>query len=71
MDKYNGMKQDIMLKRAAMIAKNVELNQEFHFGHPTSRIRINQIYNSHFKALLSGIYSVKRLECWKIVGTGL
>ena len=47
-DKYNGMKQDIMVKRAAMIAKNAELNQEFHFGHPISRVRVNQIYNSHF-----------------------
>ena len=31
-----------------MIAKNVELNQEFSFGHPVSRVKINQIYNSHF-----------------------
>ena len=47
-NKYDGMKQDIMVKRAVMIAKNVELNQEFKFGHPISRVRINQIYNSHF-----------------------
>ena len=42
-NKYNGMKQDIIVKRAAMIAKNAELNQEFHFGHPISRVRVNQI----------------------------
>ena len=42
------MKQDIIVNRAAMITKNAELYQEFHFGHPISKVRVNQIYNSHF-----------------------
>ena len=46
--KYDGMKHDILVKRAAMVAKNIELNQEFFFSHPTTRVSVNQIYNSHF-----------------------
>ena len=45
---YNGMKHDIIAKRANMITKNIELNQEFHFHHSRPRVRLNQVYNSHF-----------------------
>ena len=45
---YDGMKHDVMVKRANMVQKNIELNQEFSFSHPTSRVKVNQIYNSHF-----------------------
>ena len=44
----NGMKMDIKQKRAKFIAKNNELNQEFHFAHPKTKIELNRIYNGHF-----------------------
>ena len=47
-NKIDGMKKDILVKRAAFIHKNNEINQEFHFSHPNTKIKINSIYNSHF-----------------------
>ena len=44
----NGMKKDILVKRAKYIEKNNELQQEFHFSHPDIQFEINRIYNSHF-----------------------
>ena len=45
-NRCNGMSQDMKVKRAAF--KNIELNQEFSFCHPSVKDRINQIYNLHF-----------------------
>ena len=42
------MGQDIKVKRAQFINKNNELNQEFWFSHPSTKITINQIYNFYF-----------------------
>ena len=42
------MGQDTGEKRAAYIAKNNELNQEFHYAHPRTKIWVNNIYNSSF-----------------------
>ena len=42
------MGQDIRKKRAAFISKNNELNQEFWFSHPSTKVSINLIYNFHF-----------------------
>ena len=47
-NKTRGMGQDIKIKRAQFINKNNELNQEFWFSHPSTKITINQIYNFHF-----------------------
>ena len=44
----HGMQMDIKHKRAAYIAKNNELVQEFYFAHPKTRLEINSIYNYHF-----------------------
>ena len=44
----NTMKQDIMEKRAIYISKNNELLQELHFGHPKTKIWVNQVYNTSF-----------------------
>ena len=30
------------------VEKNIELNQEFFFAHPRTKIKVNSIYNSHF-----------------------
>jgi hypothetical protein len=42
------MSHDIKVKRACFINKNIELNQEFGFCHPSAKVRINRIYNLHF-----------------------
>ena len=42
------MKQDLSEKRAAYIARNNELNQEFHYAHPSTKIWLNNVYNSSF-----------------------
>ena len=42
------MGQDIRMKRAKFISKNNELNQEFWFSHPSTKVSINLIYNFHF-----------------------
>ena len=44
----DGMKQDILERRASYIWKNIELIQEFSFAHPKTKIHVNQIYNYHF-----------------------
>ena len=46
-NKIDGLKADIMIKRAQYIAKNNEINQEFGFSHPRTKIKLNSIYNSH------------------------
>ena len=40
--------QDVIVKRAQYINKNLELNQEFSFASSRSKFRICSIYNSHF-----------------------
>lgn len=44
----NGLKNDLMEKRAEYINKVNELNQEFHFAHPLTKVKINNIFNTHF-----------------------
>jgi hypothetical protein len=38
--------KDMAIKRAKYVARNIELNQEFHFAAPATRLVINDIYNS-------------------------
>ena len=40
--------KDIMEKRAIFINRVNELNQEFYFAHPLTKVRINNIFNSYF-----------------------
>ena len=47
-DKIDGMRMDMKEKRARFIDRNNELCQEFHFAHPETKVKINNIYNSHF-----------------------
>ena len=47
-NKIDGMRKDLLEKRAKYIDKNNELCQEFHFAHPRSKLQMNQIFNSHF-----------------------
>ena len=39
---------DIRVKKAKYIDKNNTLNQEFYFAHPSTKIKVNDIYNTHF-----------------------
>ena len=48
LNKIDGMKHDIMVKRAQFIGRNNELRQEYSFSHPRTKFLMNNIYNSHF-----------------------
>ena len=39
---------DVSVKRAQFIAKSVEIEQEFWYASGNTKLRLNQIYNSHF-----------------------
>ena len=47
-DKADGLKHDILVKRAQFIEKNNTLRQEFSFAHPYTLLQLNQAYNSDF-----------------------
>ena len=47
-NKINGCEYDIQVKKAQYIGRNVELNQEFSFVHPLTKLKINKIFNTHF-----------------------
>ena len=42
------MDQDLLEKRAAYIAKNNEINQEFNYAHPRTKIWMNNVFNTSF-----------------------
>ena len=69
-NKLNGMRQDVIEKRAQYVAKNNELMQEFHYADPTTIAKLNNIYNTHFYgAPVWDLFSlhVQRLEkAWNI-----
>ena len=44
----DGGQADMNQKAAQYIDKNCNINQEFSFAHPMSRIELNKIYNCHF-----------------------
>ena len=45
-DKVDIVTDDMNIKRARYIGKNIELNQEFYFASESTRIRVKEIYNS-------------------------
>ena len=47
-NKINGCEEDIKIKNAQYVGKNIELNQELFFAHPVTKVRLNSIYNSHY-----------------------
>ena len=52
------MNQDLLEKRAIYIAKNNELTQEFFFAHPSTKVWVNNVYNTCFySSPLWDIYS--------------
>ena len=42
------LKQDIRGKRAQYIQRNNEIMQEFKFAHPSTKLQLTCIYNTHF-----------------------
>ena len=44
----NGCQKDIMIKRARFIERSTEILQEFHFAPPAAKMKLHNIYNSHF-----------------------
>ena len=44
----DGCQEDMRIKRAQYISKNIEINQEFHFSAASTRLKVNQIWNTHF-----------------------
>ena len=46
-NKINGCEYDIRVKKASYVTKNIELNQEFAWAHPATKVKVNNIYNSH------------------------
>ena len=44
----DGCQEDMKIKSARYVSKNIELNQEFYFSHPETKIGINKIWNTHF-----------------------
>ena len=36
------------VKRAKYISKNIEINQEFYFAASATRVKVNNIWNTHF-----------------------
>ena len=43
-NKNDGLKQDMKMKRAQYIARNNEIAQEFQFCHPFAQFHLNQVY---------------------------
>ena len=68
--KNHGVALDLMEKRALYINRVNELNQEFHYAHPLTKVKINNIFNTHFYgSQLWDLFSVEaiRLEkTWNI-----
>ena len=64
-NKIDGCEDDMRVKNAAYVEKNIELNQEFFFTHPSTKLTMNRIYNSHYSGSplwnLFGI-GAKRIE---------
>ena len=47
-DKVDGGSMDMNVKNAQYVGKNIELNQEFYFADPSTKLKMNKIYNSHY-----------------------
>ena len=59
-NEIDGCESDMKIKNAMYVGKNNELNQEFKFAHPETKLTINKIYNLH----LSGS------PLWNLFGPG-
>ena len=64
------MKKDLMEKRAIYINRVNELTQEFHYAHPLTKVKMNNIFNSYFYGSslwdLFGSEAVRLEKTWNI-----
>ena len=62
--KNRGLTRDLMEGRALCITEVNELNQEFYYAHPLTKVEINNIFNTHFydSQQLWDLFSANRLE---------
>ena len=67
--KICGLKDDLMEKRATYINKVNELTQEFHFAHPLTKVRINNILTPTSMVLYFGTFLVLKHYEWRSHGT--
>ena len=59
----NILETDMDIKKARYVARNIELNQEFHFASEVSKLKINDVYNSSwFGSVLYNIYSSETVK---------
>ena len=59
----NILASDMCVKKARYISRNIELNQEFHFAAPETKVKINDIYNSSwFGSVLYNLYSIEAVK---------
>ena len=63
----DGCQEDMRIKRAKYISKNVEINQEFHFAAASTRIKVNNIWNTHFSG--SPLWNLFSPGAERIVGS--
>ena len=59
-NKIDGCEEDMKVKNAMYVEKNIELNQEFFFAHPSTKLSVNKIYNSHYSSS----------PLWNLFGSG-
>ena len=69
-DESGSLRKDLMEKRAVYINKVNELSQEFYYAHPSTKVRINNIFNSYFFGSclwdLFGSEAVRLEKSWNV-----
>ena len=65
-----GLNRNLMEKRAIYINKVNELTQEFYYAYPLTKVRINNIFNSHFYGsslwYLFGKEAIRLEKSWNV-----
>ena len=47
------------VKNAMYVEKNIDLNQEFYFDHPDTKLAINQMHNAHCSLFSQGAQNIE------------
>ena len=59
----NILDKDMSIKKARYVARNIELNQEFHFASFETKIKINELYNSSwFGSVMYMLYGTEAVK---------
>ena len=59
----NILYKDMSIKKARYVARNIELNQEFHFASFETKIKINELYNSSwFGSVMYMLYGTEAVK---------